>query len=260
MPDSRPPSITLYDAASLLKEKTLSPFVGKTRLLLNYKKIPFKTVWITFPEIEPTCKSVGAPPTRKKQDGSPHYTIPFITVTPPEGSEDPALAISDSGKIAEYIERAFPDPANTLIPEGTRVYRALLGQFMGEKLNLTMFPLIVDNYRDLLTTKEWYASTRETLLGSPIEAIVPKDEAGVVAAREKLWVGFDALANALDAEGEGNYHFVRGQVTYADMEVAALLYFISRISSERIWAHLKDRNGGRWQKLLDEFKPYLPVL
>lgn len=91
-------------------------------------------------------------------------------------------------------------------------------------------------------------------------AIAPRDEAGVVAAREKLWAGFDALANALDAEGEGNYHFVRCQVTYADMEVAALLYFISRISSERIWAYLKDRNGGRWQKLVDEFKPYLPVL
>lgn len=204
-------------------------------------------------------KSVGAPPTRKKKDGSAHYTVPFVTVTPPEGTHDPVIAISDSGKIAEYIEKTFPDPAHPLIPEGTRVYRALLGQFISEKLNLVLLPLIVESYRDLLTTREWYASTRETLLGAPIEAIVPKDEVDVATMREKLWHGFDALADALDVEGEGNLQFVKSHVTYADMEIAALLYFITRISPERIWAHLKERNGRRWQKLLEEFKPFLPA-
>lgn len=210
---------------------------------MNYKKIPYKTVWITFPEIEPICKSLAVPPTRQKQGGKPHYTVPFITITPSAGSSDPVLAISDSGKIAQYIDKMFPDPARSLFPGGTGVYRALFSQFMFEKL----------------MTGEWYASTREDLYGVPLQAILPKDEAEFVAAREKLWLGFDALADALDMEGEGNHQIVKGQVTYSEMELVALLYYMKRVSPDRVWEHLKDRNGGRWEKLLDSYKAYLPA-
>lgn len=226
---------------------------------MNYKKISFKTVWITFPEIEPICKSLAVPPTRQKQGGKPHYTVPFITITPSAGSSDPVLAISDSGKIAQYIDKMFPDPARSLFPEGTGVYHALFSQFIFEKLILPMNPLVVEEFMGLITTGEWYASTREDLYGVPLQAILPKDEAEVVAAREKLWLGFDALADALDAEGEGNCQIVKGQVTYSEMELVALLYYMKRVSPDRVWEHLKNRNGGRWEKLLDSYKEYLPA-
>ena len=72
--------------------------------------------WITFPEIEAVCKSIGAPPTMTKKDGRPHYTVPFMKIEPCAGSSDPVVVLSDSLKIAEYLEKTFPDPEHPLFP------------------------------------------------------------------------------------------------------------------------------------------------
>ena len=39
------------------------------RYALNYKKLPYKTVWIEFHEIEPTAKKVGAKATKIGPNG-----------------------------------------------------------------------------------------------------------------------------------------------------------------------------------------------
>jgi len=44
---------------------SLSP----VRYALNYKRLPYKTVWVEFHEIEPVAKKVGAKPTRLKPNG-----------------------------------------------------------------------------------------------------------------------------------------------------------------------------------------------
>jgi hypothetical protein len=37
--------------------------------MLNYKKLPYKTVWIEYHEIEPVAKKLGAKGTRFKPNG-----------------------------------------------------------------------------------------------------------------------------------------------------------------------------------------------
>lgn len=51
------PEIVLYDLACT-KNVCFSPVVWCTRLMLNYKQIPYKTVFLEFPDIEPTLKEL----------------------------------------------------------------------------------------------------------------------------------------------------------------------------------------------------------
>ena len=43
--------IILYDLASVTGT-CFSPAVWRVRLLLNYKRIPYRTVWVEFPDIQ----------------------------------------------------------------------------------------------------------------------------------------------------------------------------------------------------------------
>jgi len=43
--------------------------LSHVRYVLNYKKLPYKTVWVEFHEIESAAKKAGAKPTRVKPNG-----------------------------------------------------------------------------------------------------------------------------------------------------------------------------------------------
>ena len=49
------PEIILYDLACT-KNISFSPAVWRIRLILNYKKIAYKTIFLEFPDIEPTLR------------------------------------------------------------------------------------------------------------------------------------------------------------------------------------------------------------
>ncbi len=51
------PEIVLYDLACI-KNVCFSPVVWRIRLMLNYKGIPYKTIFLEFPDIEPTLKGL----------------------------------------------------------------------------------------------------------------------------------------------------------------------------------------------------------
>ncbi|KAF8588673.1 hypothetical protein K439DRAFT_1233675, partial [Ramaria rubella] len=77
------------------------------RILLNYKGIPYKTTWVSYPDIEPTLKKLGCSPTGTKPDdpSKPFYTLPAIIDT----SNGTQVVIADSLAIAEYLEAKYPD-------------------------------------------------------------------------------------------------------------------------------------------------------
>ena len=43
--------------------------LSPVRYALNYKKLPYKTVWVEYLEIEPVARKVGAGPTKVKPNG-----------------------------------------------------------------------------------------------------------------------------------------------------------------------------------------------
>jgi glutathione S-transferase len=82
-----------------------------TSLALNYKKVPYTTVWVQYSDIQTVLKEIGATPTDKRPTGEDRYTLP--TIRNPATGE----VISDSAKIIAYLEEKYPE--RPLIPQGT---------------------------------------------------------------------------------------------------------------------------------------------
>lgn len=83
----------------------------RIRLVLNYKKVPYKTVWVEYADIQTLSKEIGAQPTDKRPNGEPRYTLPAIRIT------STGEVIADSAKILQHVEVKYPE--NPLIPPGT---------------------------------------------------------------------------------------------------------------------------------------------
>ncbi|KAF8500069.1 hypothetical protein JB92DRAFT_2980192 [Gautieria morchelliformis] len=117
--------ITLYDVPSDFSGKAWSSN-GSEQYALNYKGAPYKTVWIEYPEIEPTMRSIGAAPTKKKPDGSPWYTIPVIVDPSRTATSGGPTVVSDSFHIAEYLDETYSTPSTgPLFPPGTKALQQL---------------------------------------------------------------------------------------------------------------------------------------
>ena len=57
MANQTEPEIVLYDLACP-KNVCFSPVVWKIRQMLNYKQVSYKTIFLEFPDIEPTLKGL----------------------------------------------------------------------------------------------------------------------------------------------------------------------------------------------------------
>ncbi|KAG7433608.1 Glutathione S-transferase-like protein ustS [Fusarium oxysporum f. sp. raphani] len=92
MANEMQPEIILYDLACI-KNICFSPVVWKIRLMLNYKGIPYKTIFLEFPDIEPTLKELGLD-SHDSSSGSPSYTLGREIETKARGAVGPAFRIS----------------------------------------------------------------------------------------------------------------------------------------------------------------------
>ncbi|EJD06827.1 uncharacterized protein FOMMEDRAFT_144709 [Fomitiporia mediterranea MF3/22] len=251
--------ITLYDAEFDLPEKTLSPFAIRLRLLLDYKRIPYQNVWIHFPDIEASAKSVGAPPTRINADGRPGYTIPFVTIA---SRDKPIIALSDSAKIAKYVEEAYPDPEGKMLPAEMRVLYSIFSQYLAQNIAGPMFKFVLPGLLRALAphSRDWLIQTRKSTLGVTIDEMIPKDEKALTEAWRAFDAAFDELAAYLDKAGEGNFR-ITGEVSYVEFELVSTLNLLKRTNPDEGWKRLEARNGGRWAKLMDLpiYKRLLPA-
>ncbi|KAL5525921.1 hypothetical protein ACEPAG_7259 [Sanghuangporus baumii] len=253
-----PSKITFYDGEFTVKEKTLSPYSIRIRLLLDYKNIAYEILWIQFPDIEATAKAVGAPPTTMKADGTPRYTIPFITVAFPD---QPAIAISDSARIAQFIEKTYPDHEDKLLPSNARIFQSMFTKYMAEKILGSVVkittPLVVRALPE--NNQKWIIETRKSIFGKSIEEIAPQDESSIAEAWMIIEAAFDDLAAHLDTVQEGNFR-ITGEPSYAEFELVSVLNVVKRLSPSS-WRRLEGRNGGKWAKLMDLplYKELLPA-
>jgi len=147
--------ITLYDIQS--KVGAWSPNTWKTRFVLNYKQLPYKTEWVSLPDVEPILRSIGAKPAG---DGGLFYSLPVIEVRP--------TIIEDSGKIAAYFEKKCPD--HPLFPEGSLAMQSIVVDWLckeimwPQRLSLPLTPHILDErgahyWRE--SRKRWYGQDVE---------------------------------------------------------------------------------------------------
>ncbi|GAM43979.1 hypothetical protein TCE0_060f19229 [Talaromyces pinophilus] len=206
------PEIVLYDLASI-KNVCFSPTVWRIRLMLNYKRIPYKTIFLEFPDIEPTLKELGLNPGKTATGSQSKYTVPAIHHIPTN------TYIMDSAAIAQFLESTYPEPAVPLTSELGREIEAKSRSTVGRTLGGSIMPREINILSP--RSQEYFRRTREASIGRRLEDVLD------LAKEEQDWLAVDPELRAVGelmrtnkAEGP----FVLGaRPTYTDFFIAGAL-------------------------------------
>ncbi|KIW15556.1 hypothetical protein PV08_05604 [Exophiala spinifera] len=209
--------VILYDIPS--KQGTswsLNPW--KTRLYLNYKNIPYKTEWTAYPDLEPKFEKFGIPP----NETGTKYTAP--TVKMPDGSY-----VVDSRRIAEGLDRIYPDPPLHIESKYQAPVEAALGNIMRciRSVYMPLVPKMFLNPR----CRDYFVATREKVVGMPL------DEFGKTADHDvKSAEPYVRELSALLTETDGPF-FEGKAPCYADFVVVAWVKMLKGLGvEEKIYA------------------------
>ncbi|CAG8973972.1 hypothetical protein HYALB_00010092 [Hymenoscyphus albidus] len=208
-------NIVLYDLPSK-QGVSWSPNPWKTRLLLNYKNLPYTTQWVEYPDIAPLFKSFGIPPASDPNDTP--YTIPALRT-------HDGKYIMDSAKIASYLEEQYPNPPLPLdIPEETELSK-IFGGIAGPMRGIWM-PCVP---KDLLNppSVEYFTRTREEVFcgGKSMEEYEKSQN------HQNIWEEVEpALKGVGDVLKRKGGPFVHGkEVSYWDLKLVGFLQFMKTV-------------------------------
>ncbi|KAH6879623.1 hypothetical protein BKA70DRAFT_1391434 [Coprinopsis sp. MPI-PUGE-AT-0042] len=108
---------------------------GYGAFILNYKRVPYRTVWLEINEVEAAMHRIGAPASGVRPDGRLIYSLPVL-VDPVHRSP-----ISNPNTIAEYLESQYP--ARPVFPEGSRAVQSLFVHYVQEVFSKPLLALMV---------------------------------------------------------------------------------------------------------------------
>ncbi|KAL0061961.1 hypothetical protein AAF712_011167 [Marasmius tenuissimus] len=245
--------ISVYDLGPSKIPESLgaSPNDRKVIFTLNYKKLPYKIIIITMDDIESTAKSIGAPPTSKKSDGTPRYTVPFIH------DSGTGKCISDSFRIAQYLDEAYPETPKVL-PAGTEILQAAFIQIVEEKLT-PIAEVYLPKVMELSSSEALESRARKY---GPIPPPLPAEEQG--KTWEKLRVGYDGLKEAYEMggyhnrDGEERIFLMGDEPVFADLAFAAWIAMVKITWGDESeeWKHASGWIDGRAGRLVDRVLRY----
>ncbi|KDQ16155.1 hypothetical protein BOTBODRAFT_31223 [Botryobasidium botryosum FD-172 SS1] len=252
-------SIIFYDIKCNEAGTTWSHNTWKTRIVLNYKRIPYRTEWLSLPEIEPTLRGLGFRPLQVKFPPLP-YTLPAIIDPSRQSPTNPRGAlIMDSFAIAEYLDDVYPD--RPVFPPGTKGLQAMFLRYFEQNIGRAAIPLALSGVPDILDDAgaEYYRRTRAAWLGMPIDTFRPQGEA-LEAAWRKLQHQMDVLSIILDKNGANPAAepFVMGdQPSFADFVLCGYFDLLMKVDGGVGWERIRKWNKGRWARIWERCKEYM---
>ncbi|KAH8087888.1 hypothetical protein BXZ70DRAFT_540065 [Cristinia sonorae] len=236
-----------------------APNVWIVRYALHFKGLKYITEWVEFPDIESTCKKIGAGPTRYKDDGiTPHYTLPVMY------DASTSTVISDSTAIIAYLDKTYPQHPRVIPPEMGGLYAAFQDTvdeaFAKKAYRLTVYPTArLFGERGL----EYYTRTREAVLGMKLEEAAPPGSKAREKTMQELEDGLRRVAGWYDKArprvdgGEGSVVFIHGTQSpcFADLFVAVRLLWLKIGVGEgsEVWSRVLKLDQGRWAKFVEWF-------
>lgn len=218
------------------------------RLSLNVKGIPYKTVWVEYPDIIEVCKELGAAPTGINGDGDPYYTLPVIY--------DPATksVISDSKAIVEYLDATYPS-THVLLPKSTYALQTAFETVFRDAVN-GLFELGRPEAYHILNppSANHFRTTRERWWGKKLE-----DAKLTGKQRKEEWADAEKGLTRIDGwlkKNEENASYVMGDtITWADIFIVAhLMWFKTVMGDTQEWQDIVSWNGGRWAAFVKDFE------
>ncbi|RMZ87178.1 hypothetical protein DV736_g5605, partial [Chaetothyriales sp. CBS 134916] len=235
------PEIVLYDLANI-NNTCFSPAVWRIRLLLSYKHLPYRTIFLELPDIEPTLKGFGIPP-HSGPGARIKYTVPTIHHIPTN------TYLMDSVPISQFLESTYPSsPPFTLTSELGRSIETLGRETLGPGFRASLMPreLHILSPR----AQEYFRRTREAWAGRPLEDLLDGEEQ-LWKSLEGALCEFDDLLRTNAAEGP----FVLGKApSGTDFWLVGSLQ-MARAVDERIFHTLVKHPG--FQAIYDACKPYM---
>lgn len=218
------------------------------RFALNYKRLPFKTVFVEFPDIARISQEIGASPTGTRPDGSPKYTVPAIY--------DPSTntAVAESIAIVRYLDATYPDTPR-IIPEGTEAFHAAIEVAVRAVIHPNSMHLVMPLAPSLLSpdSAAYYGAILEATMDKSLVA-----ELSVLgsAAREERLValesGMGKIAQWIKVDGKDRKFFMGDRPCYVDFFMGAGLESMQKVLGEdsEEWRRIVQWHGGRWGRLL----------
>lgn len=185
------------------------------RLILNFKGIPYKTEWLEYPDIAPTLKSFGIPPS---EPPSTAYTSPTIRISD--------KYVMDSRKIADVLEKEYPSPSLHLDSPILKKVEELAPQCI-----TALVPVYIPRApRYVLNppSAEYFERTRAARFGMPLSQL--ENEKGGESAWKIAEPKWKELGSLLKAEGGP---FFMGKT---GMHIGSLLTF------QRAWTMSADHH------------------
>ncbi|CAG8910121.1 unnamed protein product [Penicillium egyptiacum] len=227
-------NIHFFDITSVLPgpAKSWSPNTLRTRMVLNFKGIPYTQSWVSYPDIAPLLKAHGVPPTKSSAlpgNSAVHYTLPAISH---KGSitSNPEGVLMDSEPIAMYIDKLYPSPP--LFPSGDASYSLMVAvQKIVSSIRPSMISLVIPNVPSGLDERgrEYFIRTRSEAFGKPLSEVRPTDEAELLALRQLIEKEAETLVKMLKGRDGKKGPFLEGErAGYADIILASLLAFFER--------------------------------
>ncbi|KAJ3552797.1 hypothetical protein NP233_g12789 [Leucocoprinus birnbaumii] len=262
--------IIFYDIAAKENKGTWSPNTWKIRYVLNYKKLPYKTVYLEYPDIAPILSSLGIPPSGRTSTGQGIYTCPsiiddhldFDSTQNVQMSPQPTF-VTDSYNIAEYLEATYPSTPR-IFPSGSEALQkafydnvsALIGPpWSKTHLSPLILPAIPQNILNPISA-EHFIRTRTESFG-PLEELDKQ-------AREEQWKKVEDSFKVLDRwmsknNTQNGGEWVMGDtITFADFAIAGLLNGARVVLGEESedWQKMMGWCGGKWKRFMDGLKEY----
>ncbi|EHK20854.1 uncharacterized protein TRIVIDRAFT_77999 [Trichoderma virens Gv29-8] len=229
---------TLFDIPTKAPQVCWSMNIWRTRLLLNYKGLDYKTEWVEYPDIGPRLIQ-HVPPNER----GPKFTLPAIQM--PDDSY-----VMDSYKIADIIEEKYPEPKVLLNTPVQARFRNSMIKFMEE-----LTPIYVPGVAQKILGEEsldFFHTTRQEDVGMPLYDYGKQNSPGAFERAEPFAREITALLN----ETSGPY-FLGDTVSYADFMWAGILLFFKCLGTEEYQQVLKGTgDAAAHTRFLDALSPW----
>lgn len=197
--------IQVYDLAGA-DDLRFSPFCARTKAALRHKGLTYDTVPIRF------CD-------KDKLTFSNQDRVPVLT--------DDGTIVSDSWKIAEYLEDRRPDP--TLFPgPGMKEACRFFTMYIDQTLHPALFPIVVHDIFEKIAPvdRAYFRENREARLGASLEDIA--------ARRDEFRPRLKSVLSDLEAVALG-HEYLFDVFTYADVCLFGTFTFVTRVSDEPLF-------------------------
>lgn len=174
--------------------------IASIRLALNYKNLPFKTVWLNFVNIKPTLQRIGAEPSPcPPEPEGVLYTVPVLVDTSASG---PPAVITGILAIAEYLDDSYPE--RPIFPKDSRALLTFYHDYLVQHILFSMVPIILGAVPQHIPEcdQAYFRETRERWLNTKLEELSPPGP-NREKQMEKLKGELDSLAKILAINGDG---------------------------------------------------------